>query len=184
MFTSDIKLISEKLQNFQLEYVFIIIPIVTFSFFIRGFRWMLFLKYLKINIGIKNSFGIYFAGMALMVTPGGSGELIKNHILKEKFGHSYTKTIPVLLTEKYHNMLSVIPILFIYYIFYLQAQVFGVDLYRYIASFFLFRFLDSFKPFAIGYFDKNYKNSFGILFDDVLAGIYTLIVLLLLIKFF
>ena len=33
------------------------------------------------------------------------------------------------------------------------------------------------------YFDKNYKNSFGILFDDVLAGIYTLIVVLLLLKF-
>ena len=40
------------------------------------------------------------------------------------------------------------------------------------------------KFFPIKYFDKNYKNSFGILFDDVLAGIYTLIVLLLLIKFF
>ena len=52
-----------------------------------------------------------------MVTPGGSGELIKNRILKEKFGHSYTKTIPVLLAEKYHNMLSVIPILFFFLLF-------------------------------------------------------------------
>jgi len=33
-------------------------------------------------------------------------------------------------------------------------------------------------------FDKNYKNSFGILFDDGLAGVYTLIIVLLLIKFF
>ena len=70
-----------------------------------------------------------------------------------------------------------IPILFIEYIFYLQAQVFGADLYLYISSFFLFRFFDIFKPFPIRYFDKNYKNSFGILFDDVLAGVYTLIIL-------
>ena len=77
-----------------------------------------------------------------------------------------------------------IPILFIEYIIFLQTQSFGADLYLYVISFFLFRFFDILKPFPIRYFDKNYKNSFGILFDDVLAGIYTLIVLLLLIKFF
>ena len=76
-----------------------------------------------------------------------------------------------------------IPILFIEYIAYLKTQSFGADLYLYIASFFLFRFFDILKPFPIGYFDKNYKNSFGILFDDVLAGVYSLIVLLLLVKF-
>ena len=77
-----------------------------------------------------------------------------------------------------------IPILFIEYIIFLQNQSFGADLYLYLMSFFLFRFFDIFKPFPIRYFDKNYKNSFGILFDDVLAGVYTLVILLLLIKFF
>ena len=77
-----------------------------------------------------------------------------------------------------------IPILFIEYIVYSQNQSFGADLYLYVISFFLFRFFDILKPFPIRYFDKNYKNSFGILFDDVLAGVYTLIILLLLIKFF
>ena len=77
-----------------------------------------------------------------------------------------------------------IPILFFEYIIFLQTQSFGADLYLYVASFFLFRFFDILKPFPIRYFDKNYKNSFGILFDDVLAGLYALVVLLLLIKFF
>ena len=77
-----------------------------------------------------------------------------------------------------------IPIFLVEYITFLQTQSFGADLYLYAISFFLFRFFDILKPFPIRYFDKNYKNSFGILFDDILAGIYTLIVLLLLIKFF
>ena len=77
-----------------------------------------------------------------------------------------------------------IPILLIEYIAYLKTQSFGADLYLYVASFFLFRLIDILKPFPIGYIDKNYKNSFGILFDDILAGFYTLIILLLLIKFF
>ena len=77
-----------------------------------------------------------------------------------------------------------IPILLIEYITYSQNQSFGADLYLYLMSFFLFRFFDIFKPFPIRYFDKNYKNSFGILFDDVLAGIYTLILLLIFFEFF
>ena len=77
-----------------------------------------------------------------------------------------------------------IPILLIEYIAYSQNQSFGSDLYLYLMSFFLFRFFDIFKPFPISYFDKNFKNSFGILFDDVLAGIYTLILILIFIKFF
>ena len=77
-----------------------------------------------------------------------------------------------------------IPVLLIEYITYSQTQSFGADLYLYVASFFLFRFFDILKPFPIGYFDKNYKNSFGILFDDVLSGVFTLVVILLLIKFF
>ena len=77
-----------------------------------------------------------------------------------------------------------IPILLIEYIAYSQNQSFGADLYLYLMSFFLFRFFDIFKPFPIRYFDKKYKNSFGILFDDVLAGVYSALLLLLLINFF
>ena len=76
-----------------------------------------------------------------------------------------------------------IPIFLIEYIAYLQTQSFGAALHLYISSFLLFRFFDILKPFPIRYFDKNYKNSFGILLDDVLAGVYSLIVLLLLTKF-
>ena len=81
------------------------------------------------------------------------------------------------------NLLT-IPILLIEYITFSQSNQFGANLYLYVASFFLFRFFDIFKPFPIGYFDKNYKNSFGIMFDDVLAGLYTSIVILLLIKLY
>ena len=45
--------------------------------------------------------------------------------------------------------------------------------------FLLFRVFDGLKPFPIDYIDKNYKNTFGILFDDILAGIYVIICLIL-----
>jgi phosphatidylglycerophosphatase A len=72
-----------------------------------------------------------------------------------------------------------IPILCIEYFTFTKSNFLVADLYLYIFSFFIFRFFDIFKPFPIGYFDRNYKNSFGIMFDDVLAGIYTAIIIIL-----
>ena len=43
--------------------------------------------------------------------------------------------------------------------------------------FVLFRFFDIAKPFPVSYFDKNFKNSFGVIMDDVCAGLYVVAVL-------
>ena len=41
--------------------------------------------------------------------------------------------------------------------------------------FILFRFFDITKPFPVSFFDKNYKNSFGVIMDDVCAGLYVVL---------
>jgi phosphatidylglycerophosphatase A len=44
-------------------------------------------------------------------------------------------------------------------------------------GFFLFRFFDILKPFPIGRIEKRLKGGYGVVLDDVLAGIYGNIVL-------
>ena len=44
--------------------------------------------------------------------------------------------------------------------------------------FVLFRYFDIAKPFPVSYFDKNFKNSFGVIMDDVCAGFYVVISLI------
>ena len=44
--------------------------------------------------------------------------------------------------------------------------------------FVLFRFFDIAKPFPVNYFDRNYKNSFGVIMDDVCAGFYVVLSLI------
>ena len=48
----------------------------------------------------------------------------------------------------------------------------------YAICFFLFRFFDIKKPFPVSFFDKNFKNSFGVIMDDVCAGIYVVLSLI------
>ena len=51
-----------------------------------------------------------------------------------------------------------------------------IEIY-YILSFFIFRFFDIAKPFPVNYFDKNFKNYFGIIMDDIMAGFYTMLII-------
>ena len=44
--------------------------------------------------------------------------------------------------------------------------------------FVLFRFFDIAKPFPVNFFDENFKNSFGVIMDDVIAGIYVVLSLI------
>jgi len=44
--------------------------------------------------------------------------------------------------------------------------------------FVLFRFFDIAKPFPVSFFDKNFKNSFGVIMDDVCAGFYVVVSLI------
>ena len=48
----------------------------------------------------------------------------------------------------------------------------------YVICFVLFRFFDILKPFPVSYFDKNFKNSFGVIMDDVCAGFYVVLSLI------
>jgi|TARA_B110000116_G_C16694482_1_gene516798 phosphatidylglycerophosphatase A len=53
-----------------------------------------------------------------------------------------------------------------------------IEIY-YILSFFIFRFFDIIKPFPVNYFDKNFKNYFGIIMDDIMAGFYSMLAIYL-----
>ena len=45
----------------------------------------------------------------------------------------------------------------------------------YTLFFILFRYFDIMKPFPVNYFDKNFKNSFGVIMDDICAGLYVVL---------
>jgi len=47
------------------------------------------------------------------------------------------------------------------------------------ASFVLFRIFDIFKPYPINLIDQKLKNGFGVMLDDILAGIFSSILALI-----
>ena len=49
----------------------------------------------------------------------------------------------------------------------------------YFVMYILFRVFDITKPFPVNYYENNFKNSLGVIMDDVCAGLYVVAVLVL-----
>ena len=70
-----------------------------------------------------------------------------------------------------------IPILFFYVILSEASASLNFFSIIVLISFIGFRFFDILKPYPINYIDKNFKNGFGVVFDDIIAGVFTTLVL-------
>lgn len=99
-------------------------------------------------------------------------------VIDEVIGQTIAYMIPMLLALYY----------FLFFInFENISSTFSIilSLILIICPFIFFRTFDILKPNLIGYFDKNVHGAIGIIMDDVVAGIYSgIIVIVILILFF
>ena len=70
-----------------------------------------------------------------------------------------------------------IPI-YMYEISHGTEKSFNEAIIFYGVCFILFRFFDIVKPFPVSFFDKKFKNSFGVIMDDICAGFYVVLSLI------
>ena len=123
---SDISTVYDKISSFKIEFLPIIISLVTSSWFVLFVRWDLLLKNSKIFIPKKDSLLIFLSGNALIIVPGKVGLLVKSHLLKTKFGIPRSKTVPIIMLEQLYILIGLVFISFFgIWFFELGAYVIG-----------------------------------------------------------
>ena len=123
----DINIISEKIGDFDPQYLPIIIPLIPLTWGVLFLRWNLLLKNSDIDIPLKDNFMIFISGFALGVTPGKVGELIKSQLLKNKFNIPRTKTAPLGIVERFYDFFAIAVIsLFGILVFEYSIYIFGI----------------------------------------------------------
>ena len=70
------------------------------------------------------------------------------------------------------------PLILVLYLSQKNQLDIQIEIY-YVLSLLFFRFFDILKPFPVSYFDKNFKNYFGIIMDDIMAGLYSIFLIYL-----
>ena len=108
LFLADFNLIQEKISNFKINYLPIILILVTLSLIPIFIRWHFLLKNCEINIPLTKSIAVFLSGMAFDITPGQIGALMKSQILKISSNIPRTKTAPIVFIEKLYDLIGAI----------------------------------------------------------------------------
>ena len=108
LFTSDFNIISEKISNFKINYLPLILFLVTASWCPVFIKWHFLLKNCEIDIPLTRSITVFLSGLAFDITPGKLGALMKSQILKTSFNIPRTKTAPIVLVEKVYDLIGAI----------------------------------------------------------------------------
>ncbi len=106
LFVSDFGVISEKISNFKINYLPLILLFVTISWIPLFMKWHILLKNSEIDIPLRKSISVFLSAPALGITPGQIGVLMRSQILKTSSNIPRTKTIPIILVEKVYDLVG------------------------------------------------------------------------------
>ena len=78
------------------------------NFLLRFLRWAFYLKVLRIEAPIGISGLVFLSGLAMSITPGKAGELVKCYLLNGKTGVPVSRSAPAVVMERLTDVISVI----------------------------------------------------------------------------
>lgn len=172
LIVSDLNKLSENIVDFKIEFLPLILSLVSAGWVALYFRWVLLLKNLKYSLPHKENFPIFLSGFALSVTPGKVGELLKSQLLKEKFDLPIKISAPVILIERFYNAIGIIIIsIFGILVFDFSGIIILITTCLLILIFFILR---SERLFHI-FIQKIYKISFLSKFSNSFMNSYDVI---------
>ena len=108
LFVPDFNLIQEKISNFKINYLPLILLLVSASWIPVIIKWHFLLKNCQIEIPLAKSVAVFLSGMFFDITPGQIGALMKSQILKTSSNIPRTKTAPIVLAEKVYDLIGAI----------------------------------------------------------------------------
>lgn len=107
-FITNFNNLRQALNNFNWLFFPLLLIFSYFNYLSRFVKWHYYLKLLKINISIKLSFSIFMSGLAMSLTPGKMGEVLKSYMLKQTNGVEISKSAPIVLVERITDFISLV----------------------------------------------------------------------------
>ena len=105
---SDFSKLSEKILDFEIMYLPLILILVPLGWLALYFRWTILVKNSGYILPHKKNFQIFLSGFPLSITPGKVGELLKCELLKENFNIPRKITAPIILVERLYNGVGIV----------------------------------------------------------------------------
>ena len=98
----------DEIGNLPISYLLAGLGLALSNYLLRFLRWAFYLKVLKIESPVGISALVFLSGLAMSITPGKAGELVKCYLLNSKTQVPVSRSAPVVVMERLTDVISVI----------------------------------------------------------------------------
>jgi glycosyltransferase 2 family protein len=106
---SDGPALAQTFQEFDWRLLPAIVAFTLLNYILRYVKWEFYLAVLDVrNIARRTSVGIFVAGLAMAITPGKVGELLKSFLLRRATGTPMAMTAPIPIAERLTDGLAML----------------------------------------------------------------------------
>ncbi len=100
--------VADELRRFGWIWAAPILLLSLFNYGLRFVKWHYLLGRLGVRIGWAEDVQIFLAGLAMTITPGKAGELLKPLLVRSSTGAPLTRTVPALVAERGTDAIAVL----------------------------------------------------------------------------
>lgn len=104
----DFQRVGQQLAGFPVTHLLGALALAALNYLLRFFRWAYYLRVLRLKVPLGLSGLVFLSGLAMSVTPGKMGELLKSYLLRDRAGSPVAATAPVVVMERLTDLLSVV----------------------------------------------------------------------------
>lgn len=92
--------VSGALASFQWPWMVPVVLLTLLNYGLRFGKWHYLLGRLGVHMPLGEDLWNFAAGLAMVISPGKAGELLKPYVVKQRTGTPMVRTIPALVTER------------------------------------------------------------------------------------
>ncbi len=118
---ADWRTLISALKTFEWIYILLMIILTTVAYFIRFYKWNFFLKTAGVHLNIKDNLFVFFSGLGMIITPAKVGEIWKGWLIKDINGESLSKTVPVVVVDRFTDLTGLVILSLLGILYYSQG---------------------------------------------------------------
>ena len=107
----DFNSIIDEFYKIDIVYFPILFFLVVVQILSSSMKFHRLLKKSRIFIPFKETLKLYLGGMAMSITPGGGGSIIKSYFLKKQYDKPISSSFPIILIERITELLSILVVM-------------------------------------------------------------------------
>jgi uncharacterized protein (TIRG00374 family) len=92
--------VGDALAGFRWSMFAPIVVLTLANYALRFWKWQYLLGRLDVRVPVRESATIFLAGLAMAISPGKAGELLKPYLVRARTGAPMAQTVPALVTER------------------------------------------------------------------------------------